>query len=413
MNDLAIRVRGLGKCYRIDVPRAPSREFWALRNLDLDVNRGEVVGIVGANGSGKSTLLKILSRITPPSLGRAEIRGRVGCLLEVGTGFHPELTGRENVFLGGAILGMKRPEIARRMDAILEFAEVGDFLDTPVKRYSSGMRLRLAFAVAAHLEPEILIVDEVLAVGDASFQQRCLGRLNSIAGNERTVLFVSHNLSAVSNLCTRALWLDGGGMVLDGDPREVVARYLEATYRDASDAEIRYESSDSLRDSDARVERVRVLDAQGEPNAHHGLERHFRIEVEFRLRRAFENLSVCLQLRDTAGTIVLASYDTDQEAYEARSTPTRARHEGVYRAVVAVPAPLLNRGDYHPTIMLFEPGRDRVDRVEGPRIHVSDEGSFVTRASQRSRHGVVVVPLEWAVETVPYDDAALREKESQ
>jgi lipopolysaccharide transport system ATP-binding protein len=202
-------------------------DFWALHQVSFDVAPGDVVGIIGRNGAGKSTLLKILSRITEPTEGRVHLRGRVASLLEVGTGFHPELTGRENIFLNGAILGMNRAEIRRKFDAIVEFAEIERFLDTPVKRYSSGMFVRLAFAVAAHLEPEILIVDEVLAVGDAVFQQKCMGKMDAVSKREgRTVLFVSHNMAAIQHLCGRAVLLKGGQIHTEGDPARVVSEYL-------------------------------------------------------------------------------------------------------------------------------------------------------------------------------------------
>lgn len=257
MSEPAVRVTGLGKLYRIGerlpyrmlrddltalvsaparkverlfrsrppVRTEDSRDLWALRNVSFEVEAGEVVGIIGRNGAGKSTLLSILSRITPPTEGEAEIRGRVGSLLEVGAGFHPELTGRENIFLNGTILGMQRAEIARRFDEIVAFAEVERFVDTPVKRYSTGMYVRLAFAVAAHLEPEILIVDEVLSVGDAAFQRRCLRKMEGSAKVGRTVLFVSHNMGAVNSLCNRCLLLDGGSLVADGMTADVTALY--------------------------------------------------------------------------------------------------------------------------------------------------------------------------------------------
>ncbi|HXH25201.1 MAG TPA: ABC transporter ATP-binding protein, partial [Vicinamibacterales bacterium] len=217
--------------------RAP---FWALKDLSLEVRHGEIVGIIGRNGAGKSTLLKILSRITEPTAGYADMHGRVGALLEVGTGFHPELTGRENIFLNGAILGMNREHIKRRFDEIVDFAELETFLDTPVKYYSSGMYMRLAFAVAAHLEPEILVVDEVLAVGDAAFQKKCLNKMQHVRLEGRTVLFVSHNMSAVSRLCGRVVWLDRGVVRDDGLPSNVIAKYLNsdggtATAREWSD----------------------------------------------------------------------------------------------------------------------------------------------------------------------------------
>jgi lipopolysaccharide transport system ATP-binding protein len=248
--DLAIRVDGLSKEYSIGVRarahdtvreqvtaavksffrdgfrRAPSRAHLALDDVSFDVRRGQVVGIIGGNGAGKSTLLKILSRVTVPSAGVAQIRGRVGALLEVGCGFHPELTGRENVFLNGAMLGMTRAEVRRKFDQIVDFSEIPQFIDTPVKRYSSGMYVRLAFAVAAHLEPDILIVDEALAVGDIAFQRKCLGQLESQAGSGRTVLFVSHNLGAIRMLCQRCLLLQGGRLVLDGPADDVIERYI-------------------------------------------------------------------------------------------------------------------------------------------------------------------------------------------
>jgi lipopolysaccharide transport system ATP-binding protein len=216
---LADRIRSLGRS------RFEKQEFWALQDVDFEVERGETFGIIGHNGAGKSTLLRILSQITPPTHGEADLLGRVGALLEVGTGFHPELTGRENVFLNGAILNMSRAEITRKFDEIVEFADVARFIDTPVKRYSSGMQLRLAFSVAAHLEPEILIIDEVLSVGDLAFQRKCMGRMETVAEEGRTVLFVSHNLTAVSNLCSRAMLLVNGRMAAIGDAQDVITEY--------------------------------------------------------------------------------------------------------------------------------------------------------------------------------------------
>ncbi|HLH30339.1 MAG TPA: ABC transporter ATP-binding protein [Terriglobia bacterium] len=259
MPETAIHVEGLGKRYRIgqyekyralrdtltDAMYAPARMlsalmsgkrngsgrganyFWALSDVSMDIREGEVVGLIGRNGAGKSTLLKILSRLTEPTQGRARIRGRVGSLLEVGTGFHPELTGRENIYLSGAILGMRKREIDRNFDAIVDFAEMGKFVDTPVKFYSSGMYVRLAFAVAAHLEPEVLLIDEVLAVGDAGFQKKCLGKMDDIAGTGRTIIFVSHNMAAVQNLCTSAYLLSDGRVAASGNTNEIVSQYLK------------------------------------------------------------------------------------------------------------------------------------------------------------------------------------------
>jgi lipopolysaccharide transport system ATP-binding protein len=248
--DIAVSVRGLSKVYKIahnterattlgeallqrvkkPLQTASSENFWALKDVSFDINKGDVVGIIGRNGAGKSTLLKILSQITEPTQGAIDLYGRVGSLLEVGTGFHPELTGRENIFLNGAILGMRRKEIERQFDAIVDFAEVAKFLDTPVKRYSSGMYVRLAFAVAAHLNPEILIVDEVLAVGDAEFQKKCLGKMQDVSAQQgKTVIFVSHNMGAVRGLCSSAIWLKNGEVVdFDATP-QVVSAYLHST----------------------------------------------------------------------------------------------------------------------------------------------------------------------------------------
>lgn len=256
MSDTVIKTEQLGKRYWLSGQRAPYRTlretlteavakplrrrtappeaFWALRDLSFEIARGEMVGVIGRNGAGKSTLLKILSRITGPTQGQVRLRGRVGTLLEVGTGFHPELTGRENTFLNGAILGMRRAEIARKFDEIVAFAEVEQFIDTPVKHYSSGMYLRLAFAVAAHLEPEILIVDEVLAVGDAAFQKKCLGKMGDVARTGRTVLFVSHNMGAVRSLCQRVIWLERGQIAASGPTYAVVDQYLQSTLDPAS-----------------------------------------------------------------------------------------------------------------------------------------------------------------------------------
>src|SRR5213594_2785977 len=257
--DVAIRCQGLGKQYRLGPrqryralrdtlpalalapfrglrsamgfgrPTAQGATLWALRDVSFEVSAGEILGIIGPNGAGKSTLLKILSRITEPTEGRIEIRGRIGSLLEVGTGFHPELTGRENIYLSGALLGMRKAEIDRKFDEIIAFAEVEKFLETTVKHYSSGMYVRLAFAVAAHLEPEILVVDEVLAVGDAAFQKKCLGKMSAVSRGGRTVLFVSHNMAAVENLCQRGIVLERGRAVFDGTSKDAVHHYLNTT----------------------------------------------------------------------------------------------------------------------------------------------------------------------------------------
>lgn len=293
MSNMAIRVETLGKQYTIggaidktktfreslvDAVASPYRRlrkvmsggaatsartdetFWALQGIDFTIEQGEVVGIIGHNGAGKSTLLKILSRITEPTVGKATLYGRVGALLEVGTGFHPELTGRENVYMNAAILGMSRKEINRKFDEIVDFAEVEQFIETPVKHYSSGMTLRLGFAVAAHLEPEILIVDEVLAVGDASFQRKCLVKMNDVAGEGRTVLFVSHNMAAVQNLCSRAIWLTQGSVYKDGEVGEVIADYTNAV-SDVIEEIVWDNPADAPGNDQIRVHRIRIRNA--------------------------------------------------------------------------------------------------------------------------------------------------------
>src|SRR5438309_6676762 len=251
MSDIAIRAEGLSKLYQLDereresalrnvlgqmlrepwrlLKREKKETFWALRNVDLEVKQGEVLGLIGRNGAGKTTLLKILSRITRPTSGWAEIYGRVGSLLEVGTGFHPELSGRDNTYLSGAILGMSKQEISRKFDEIVAFAELEKFIDTPVKHYSSGMYVRLAFAVAAHLDPEILFVDEVLAVGDTEFQKKCLGKMHDVSQAGRTVIFISHSMESISRLCPRAIWLNEGKLIVDGPADDVIAQYSATT----------------------------------------------------------------------------------------------------------------------------------------------------------------------------------------
>ena len=255
-------------------------EFWALREINFEITRGEVVGIIGRNGAGKSTLLKILSRITEPSEGRVEIKGRVASLLEVGTGFHPELTGRENIYLNGSILGMARAEIRRKFDEIVAFAEVERFLDTPVKRYSSGMHVRLAFSVAAHLEPDILIVDEVLAVGDASFQEKCIGKMNTVAKFDgRTVLFVSHNMSVVQHLCSRAVLMRTGRLAGSGQTSSIVATYLSDVRKESRISLVDW--TDRITTGEARITKLEVGDDAAGNHVAFGEDFRFRIHATF------------------------------------------------------------------------------------------------------------------------------------
>jgi lipopolysaccharide transport system ATP-binding protein len=315
---------------------APKREeIWALRDVSFAVSQGEVLGVIGRNGAGKSTLLKLLTRITAPTSGRAIIRGRVGSLLEVGTGFNPELTGRENVFLNGAILGMKRREIQRKFDDIVEFSGIEKFIDTPVKRYSSGMYVRLAFSVAAHLEPEILLVDEVLAVGDAEFQQRCLGRMEDFSGTGRTVLFVSHNMQTINQLCDRAIWLDGGTIADDGDPSTVVSRYLHTAA--VSGSTMSWTDDESAPgDGLARLLAVRVVNDVGETVDTTDVRESVGVEIRFRILREGPPLFAKIKVRDRQGSVAFNALDVGQ--METASQP------GVYSVTAWLPPNLLNEG---------------------------------------------------------------------
>lgn len=370
MSGIAVRAEGLGKRYRIGTAAerhdslraalsaaaaAPFRNLarlrragstggpegedtvWALRDVSFEVGEGEVLGIVGRNGAGKSTLLKVLSRITEPTEGRARVSGRIGSLLEVGTGFHPELTGRENVYLNGSILGMGRGYIDRRFDEIVDFAGVERFIDTPVKRYSSGMYLRLAFAVAAHLEPEVLIVDEVLAVGDAEFQRKCLGKMGEVAGEGRTVLFVSHNMAAVRTLCSRALLLDGGELVADAGVEEVVDDYV--TLGTTPGAEIVWDPAVAPQSPELRFVAARILDDQDRPASTLDSRDDFAISVEYEVLRPLQGLRIGFFMQNAEEVAVCGSNDP-----EAPLRPERA--PGRYASRCVFPGATLNAGRY-------------------------------------------------------------------
>ena len=297
-------------------------EFWALRDVAFEVERGEVVGVIGRNGAGKSTLLKILSRITEPTEGRVEIRGRVASLLEVGTGFHPELTGRENIYLNGAILGMTRAEIRRKFDEIVAFAEVERFLDTPVKRYSSGMYVRLAFAVAAHLEPEILIVDEVLAVGDAEFQKKCLGKMGEVAGEGRTVLFVSHNMASVASLCKKGILLDRGRIIVDSSVADVLSHYSAIARSGAAASEdgavFRRPAEAPI--SDAGVVRVEIVDGAGAPVSFVESFGRVILRAVVSTTRPMDRLSVIFWITSAAGDII-AKFESNPKVVRVGPDP--------------------------------------------------------------------------------------------
>jgi lipopolysaccharide transport system ATP-binding protein len=326
------------------------RDFWALRDINLTVQPGELIGVIGRNGAGKSTLLKILSRVTKPTTGRVEMYGRVGSLLEVGTGFHSELTGRENVFLSGAILGMRRTEIERKFDEIVAFSEIEKFIDTPVKRYSSGMYVRLAFSVAAHLEPEILIMDEVLAVGDAAFQQKCLDKMHAIRQHGRTIFFVSHNMPAVTRLCRRAILLHEGRIVSEGEPQAVVNDYLSASWNITAEREW-LTPEDAPGNHVVRLVRVRVLDETGANVTAFDVRRPVRIEITYDVLEAGHVLSPHVQLHNEEGVHAFSSHDTSDDW---RRTP---RAVGRYASVMLIPGNMLAEGTLraHVGVMSYTP----------------------------------------------------------
>jgi len=422
MSDIAIRGENLSKLYYIgkkqkkhetlrdvlaDVFMAPFRRagkllrgqatgaaeldetIWALKDVSFEVKRGEAVGIIGRNGAGKSTLLKVLSRITEPTVGFADIYGRVGSLLEVGTGFHPELTGRENIYLNGAILGMKRVEIERKFDEIVAFAEVDKFIDTPVKHYSSGMYLRLAFAVAAHLEPEILLVDEVLAVGDAAFQRKCMGKMGDVAKEGRTVLFVSHNMGAITQLCEWALWLDGGRIELTGPSSDVVAAYLSsgteghATWKP---------SSAPLADCEVRLKSARLLSVDDQPTTTVNFNDQLEVEIAYEVVDPVRNLFIAYRVIDALGNIIFESMDTDTTDLKGC-----VREPGQYLSVCKIPGGLLKPGYYQLSVLSFI---ERVRVIEHYEGVLAFDVSAVGYRLNDKRLGVVTPVLEWEVSRV-------------
>lgn len=374
---LASPLRTVGGLFR----RTAGARFWALRDVSFEIGCGEIVGVIGRNGAGKSTLLKILSRITEPTEGRAIVRGRLASLLEVGTGFHPELSGRENIFLNATILGMTRREIKSKLDEIIAFAGVERFIDTPVKHYSSGMYVRLAFAVAAHVDADVLLVDEVLAVGDAEFQRRCLGRMGEVAKSGRTVLLVSHALETLGRLCRRSLWLDGGRVLDFGETSEIARRYLSGS---ASGS--RQWIPDVAEDMAVAFEAVRVHDSTGgagELWGNEGIRLVFVYRVQWRV-----NGRLAFLVRDSAGSVVFASASTDCEVALNHSL-----REGRYRAVCEIPGNFLAPGRY--VVTVAAPREEGLDKVfeDILSFEVSMRGSL---AARDGRSGVVMPLLAWA-----------------
>ena len=428
MSDIAIRVEGLSKQYRIggkqeryrtlrdtltDAVAAPfwragrllrgeatgaaglDQTIWALKDVSFEVKRGEVVGIIGANGAGKSTLLKILSRITEPTEGYADVFGRVGSLLEVGTGFHPELTGRENIYLNGAILGMTREEIDRKFDEIVDFAGVEKFIDTPVKHYSSGMGLRLGFAVAAHLDPEILVVDEVLAVGDAAFQKKCLGKMGEVASEGRTVLFVSHNMAAVQNLCGRAIILHKGRIRLDSSVDNAVQSYL-SSLQDAGAVSLA-EREDRVGGKTFRFTEVTMLNKQKQPTNRipMGDSVYFRINYTSSSADKLRNVFVTIRIEDMLGQY-LFSVDTRIAGEEFTTLPAKGMLECMIPALPLLP------GEYR--LYLSSTVNNEIgDRIENAfRFTVDAADVFGSGWIPRPhKHGSYFVEHSWVSTPLP------------
>lgn len=365
------------------------KTFWALKDVSFEVRQGEIVGIIGQNGAGKSTLLKVISRITVPTNGRAEIYGRVGSLLEVGTGFHPELTGRENIYLNGAIIGMKKEEIRRRFDAIVEFAEVGEFLDVPVKRYSSGMYVRLGFAVAAHLEPEILLVDEVLSVGDAAFQKKCLGKIDDVAKGGRTVVFISHNMTAVNSLCNRVIWVNGGKIVEDGPSAEIVTRYLAKSSKGMDLSEEVWDDVGEAPGNDmVRLHRVCVRRQDGCLSDPLTMQTPFQVEVEYWNLVPGASLHITMHLY-TADHII---------AFTTGSLNSCPMPAGLFRSTCHVPGDLLNSGSHRFVVLVVKNANSVIysheSRVSCNILDVRErQGAWYGKDP-----GVVQPALKWTME---------------
>jgi lipopolysaccharide transport system ATP-binding protein len=412
MSDITVSVEGLGKRYRIahqreaygrlteslsgalrapaDRLRSRSRDtsewIWALRDVSFELRQGEVVGVIGSNGAGKSTLLKVLSRITEPTVGRATLRGRVASLLEVGTGFHPELTGRENIYLSGAVLGMRRAEIDRKFDEIVDFSGVEQFLDTPVKRYSSGMQVRLGFAVAAHLEPDILFVDEVLAVGDLAFQEKCLGKMNDIAGQGRTVVFVSHSMGAVGTLCPMTLWLEHGGVRMVGKTAEIIPEYVRSSRGALDTGDVVIENDETR---EVQVSRARILSHTGALMPVGECSDPVAIELVVEVRQRVRGLYAYLEVQTPTGTTVLMSDSLDTDPNPLDDLP-----EGMHVVTATMPPRTLAPGQYYIYVSLASV-RGREFNVHVPGI----VGSFRLHDSKThrgdSRGGFFSTLLRW------------------
>jgi lipopolysaccharide transport system ATP-binding protein len=366
----------------------PSDILYALRDFSMEVRKGEVLGIIGRNGAGKSTLLKILSRIVEPTTGRVEIYGRVASLLEVGTGFHPELTGRENIYLNGTILGMRKQEIDSKFDEIVDFSGIEKFLDTQVKRYSSGMYVRLAFAVAAHLEPEILILDEVLAVGDGEFQKKCLSKMNDVAHAGRTILFVSHNLVAVQSLCTRAILLSEGRVLDEGPTASVISGYLRMAHGRDETAE--WDTPETAPGTDAlRVKHVQILPESPEADGLLTMQTPLRVQTDFWVLNPDLQLHLTYHLLNDQGIVVLTT-----------GSPSGQRERGIYRAWFTLPANLLNSGGYTLRLLIVQNESRVIYQNDSLASFTVADTAVRDRAYMGREPGVVQPALQWRTETI-------------
>ena len=393
---LANKAKGLTQLFnpKSKIQNPKCEEFWALKNVSFEVKRGDRIGIIGRNGAGKSTLLKILSRITEPTTGRVQIKGRVASLLEVGTGFHPELTGRENIFLNGAVLGMTKQEIRRKFDEIVAFAEVERFLDTPVKRYSSGMYVRLAFAVAAHLEPEILVVDEVLAVGDAKFQQKCLGKMEDIATREgRTILFVSHNMGAIKALCQRGMVLSAGQVIGLGDTESAISKYFSEAETSLTDTGERvWNENDCPGKGEFRLLKIALVSEDGEVRAKFTPQESFNVEIVYQLIRPVEGLRIVIQLQKLTGEVAFSS--TDHACRDATLLKP-----GTYVSICRIPGHLMNLSEYVVRGWAGVPGvRYFLKPMDLMKVSIEGIGNHGSTFSDYHRWpGVVCPKLDWQV----------------
>lgn len=364
-------------------------EMWALRGVSFEVKQGEILGIIGRNGAGKSTLLKILSRVTAPTSGEVRVKGRIASLLEVGTGFHPELTGRENVFLNGAILGMTKAEIRKKFDEIVDFAGVERYMDTPVKRYSSGMYVRLAFAVAAHLETEILICDEVLAVGDAEFQKKCLGKMQDVSKRGRTILFVSHTMAAVSKLCSQSALMDGGWLKMIGPTDAIIPHYLKGG-KQTEGIRIWDETAENNSDPRLKMRALRIVAPDGNTIGHVDIRKPFTIEVEYQILETLPQFRLALRVVTPDGTVAFTTSDSADPSYETKSCAA-----GCYTARCFVPGNLLNEGFYSLMLSADIPLQKVLFVEEGVIGFLVEQTGGVNARFSEKWSGVVCPQLKW------------------